>query len=74
MTPLTTTLLLLLGVLTAAIVATAQRKRMKREGRCPHCCVRKHYYVGYANTGHLQTPEPAPVRCKSCQLLFMIPG
>jgi len=73
-TLLTMILLLLIGVLTAAIVAAAQRKRMKREGRCPHCCVRKHYYVGSAKTGHMDTPEPTPVRCKSCQLLFMIPG
>ncbi|WP_143308750.1 hypothetical protein [Candidatus Entotheonella palauensis] len=73
-TPLTTTLLLLIGVLTAAIVVTAQRRRLKREARCPHCCVRKRYYVGYANTGHTGLQEPAPVRCKSCQLLFMVSG
>ncbi|ETW93218.1 MAG: hypothetical protein ETSY1_40170 [Candidatus Entotheonella factor] len=74
MTPLTATLLLLIGMLTVAIVAVAQRKRMKREARCPHCCVRKHYYVGYVNTGHTDAQEQAPVRCKSCQLLFMVPG
>lgn len=74
MTPFTTALLLLIGVLTAAIVAIAHRRRMKREARCPHCCVRKRYYVGYANTGHTAAQELAPVRCKSCQLLFMVPG
>jgi hypothetical protein len=74
MTPFNTTLLCLIGVLTAVVVTAAQRKRMKREARCPHCCVRKHYYVRYANAGHTDLREPSPVRCKSCQLLFMVPG
>jgi len=70
-TPLTTILLLLIGVLIVAVAMIAQCKRTQRPARCPHCCVRKHYYVGYAHTERIDTP--APVRCKSCQLLFMMP-
>ena len=71
-TPFTSLLLLLVAFIVAAVLAV-HRQRMKRQARCPHCCVRRPYYVGYAHTGRASAAEPAPVRCKSCQLLFRLP-
>ena len=67
------TLLLLLGFFIAAAVIAVHRQRMKRQARCPHCCVRRHYYVRYAHTKRASAAAPVMVRCKSCQLIFMIP-